>query len=62
LLRDFHARFGSPAALAAIHALTGQAVARVEMRSYVYLPGHHLLPHTDWSPTAGRRVAYAFYV
>lgn len=62
LLREFHAGFATPAALAAVAALTGQSVGRVEMRSYVYLPGSYLLPHTDWSPTAGRRVAYAFYV
>jgi Rps23 Pro-64 3,4-dihydroxylase Tpa1-like proline 4-hydroxylase len=62
LLRELEASLGAPEALAAIEAISGKPVARVEMRSYVYLAGHFLLPHSDFRPDLDRRVAYAFYL
>jgi Rps23 Pro-64 3,4-dihydroxylase Tpa1-like proline 4-hydroxylase len=61
-LRALAADLGGPAMLAALHAITGRTVERVELRSYVYLAGSYLLPHTDSRATAGRRIAYAYYV
>jgi hypothetical protein len=60
-LRAFHQSFAAPDALAAVAAVSGKAPARVEMRSYAYLPGHYLLPHTDCRTGMGRLVAYAYY-
>ena len=41
-------------------AATGIAVQRIETRSYVYLPGSYLLPHTDFGES--RRVSWALYL
>src|SRR5438034_4071182 len=56
----FQAELGAEPTLAAVRAITGKAVASVELRSYAYLPGSYLLPHTDWRPGVPRLVAYAF--
>jgi hypothetical protein len=62
VLREFHAALGAKDSLAAVRTITGKPVARVDMRSYVYLAGSYLLPHTDAGPDARRLVAYAFYL
>jgi 2OG-Fe(II) oxygenase superfamily len=61
-LRAFHAELAAPEKLAAVRALTGRPVDRVDLRSYVYMPGHYLLPHTDCRTGGGRQVAYAYYL
>jgi hypothetical protein len=61
-LAAFHGELGAAGAIAVVAAITGRPVARVDMRSYVYMPGHYLLPHTDWQRAIGRLVAYAYYV
>ncbi len=45
-----------------VAAVTGKALGRVELRSYVYLAGSFLLPHNDAGADAGRQVAWAFYL
>jgi Rps23 Pro-64 3,4-dihydroxylase Tpa1-like proline 4-hydroxylase len=62
VLNEFAAAVGSDEALAAIREVTGQPVARVEMRSYVYLAGSFLLPHSDYGSNRPRLVAYAYYL
>jgi len=62
VLCDFHAAFGAPDALAAVSAICGHRLGRVDMRSYVYLAGSFLLPHTDCQAAMGRLVAYAYYL
>jgi hypothetical protein len=42
--------------------VTGKRVGRMELRSYVYLAGSYLLPHTDHRPGLGRLLAYAYYL
>lgn len=61
-LRDFEAALGAPDALAALAAVTGKTLGRVEMRSYVYLAGSFLLPHSDCRDEIGRLVAFAYYL
>ena len=48
--------------LAAVRAITGLEVRRVDARAFAYLPGHYLLPHADLDAGRKRRVAYAFYI
>ena len=48
--------------LDAVFAITGKRVTRAEVRSYVYLPGSYLLPHSDCRADVRRAVAYAFYL
>ncbi len=61
-LQAFAASLGSAAGLSTVHAITGRAVTRVEARSYIYLRGGYLLPHTDHRLDIGRRVAWAAYL
>ncbi len=61
-LRRVHERLGASDVLAAIEAITGEAVRAVETRAYAYLPGHYLLPHADSDDAGRRRVAYALYL
>ena len=61
-LTAFVEAFGSPASLAAMHAITGQAPTRVEIRAYVYGAGHYLLPHLDHESVLGRKLACAYYL
>lgn len=56
------AALATPATLAAVGAISGRAVTRVEARSYLYLPGHYLLPHTDSGLGLGRQVAFTLYL
>jgi len=59
-LRAFHESMSACAPMVA--AISGKPVRRADMRSYVYLAGSYLLPHTDWQEPLGRLVAYAYYV
>ncbi len=61
-LRALAAALGSDEGLAAAQAIAGRAVSRVELRSYVYLPGSFLLPHSDARADARRAIAFAFYL
>ena len=47
--------------LTAVRAITQQPVGSVELRSYVYMPGSYLLPHSDCQKQLGRLVAFAYY-
>jgi len=62
VLRDFQAQLAAPAMLQAICAITGRPATRCDLRSYVYLAGSYLLPHTDSRASFGRLVAYAYYL
>jgi len=59
---SFLAAMGSPEVLAAVRAISGKPVTTVEMRSYCYIPGGYLLPHTDGALRVGRQVAFAAYL
>ncbi len=61
-LAAFAAAMGSPEVLAAVRAISGKPVTTVEMRSYCYITGGYLLPHTDGALRAGRQVAFAAYL
>src|SRR5262249_40948528 len=61
-LLGFEAEMGSEAARAWLAAATGRRAARVEMRSYVYLAGSYLLPHSDAQEGLGRVLAYSYYL
>jgi hypothetical protein len=61
-LRAFEATLGGHAAVEAVRAVTGKPVGRIEMRSYVFMPGMYLLPHSDCQRAIGRLVAFAFYL
>lgn len=61
-LAGLAAALGAPASLAAVGAITGKPLTRVEVRSYVYLAGGYLLPHTDGRAELGRQVAFAAYL
>lgn len=61
-LRAFGQAFGGAEMRKAVGAISGSALARADMRGYVYLPGHYLLPHTDERREVGRKVAYAYYL
>jgi Rps23 Pro-64 3,4-dihydroxylase Tpa1-like proline 4-hydroxylase len=62
VLFDFATALGAPDALGAIEAISGKRLGSVEMRSYVYLAGSFLLPHSDCRSDLDRRVAYAYYL
>lgn len=61
-LRGFAGSLGCPEALDALRRITGKRVSRVDVRSYVYLAGSYLLPHSDCRADVGRALAYAFYL
>lgn len=61
-LQAFEAALGASDALAALSAVTGKTLGRVELRSYVYLAGSFLLPHSDCRDEMGRLVAFAYYL
>ncbi len=54
--------FAADLARAPIAALTGKPVGRLEWRSYVYLPGAYLLPHSDCRADMRRAIAFAYYL
>jgi hypothetical protein len=61
-LRAFAAAVGGADALHAVRAITGKPVSSFgRIRSYLYQPGHFLLPHVDDPYEEGRLVALAFY-
>jgi hypothetical protein len=61
-LRAFHEELGAPGTLEAVRAISGRPVSRAELRSYVYMPGSYLLPHSDCQTGLGREVAFAYYL
>src|SRR5262245_54761667 len=61
-LREFAALLGSGATRRALEAITGTPTSRVEVRSYVYLAGGYLLPHSDHRAGVDRRLAFALYL
>jgi Rps23 Pro-64 3,4-dihydroxylase Tpa1-like proline 4-hydroxylase len=61
-LQAFGAAMRAPAVLEAMHAITGKRVSTVEVRSYCYVTGGYLLPHTDGMRTYGRQIAFAAYL
>lgn len=61
-LRAFAAELAAPPALDAVFAITGKRVTRFELRSYVYLAGSYLLPHSDCRADVRRAVAWAYYL
>jgi Rps23 Pro-64 3,4-dihydroxylase Tpa1-like proline 4-hydroxylase len=58
-LRAFQAALA--ALIPSLRTFTGRDANRVELRSYVYLAGSYLLPHSDWRSAVGRQVAFAYY-
>jgi hypothetical protein len=60
--RAFEAELSAREVLDAVGALAETKLTRVELRAYVYLEGHYLLPHADHQPAVGRALALAFYV
>lgn len=54
------ARFAETLPIEAVAAISGVELRRIEARSYVYLPGSYLLPHTDFGDS--RRVAWVLYL
>jgi Rps23 Pro-64 3,4-dihydroxylase Tpa1-like proline 4-hydroxylase len=58
----FAAALASPAVLAAVGEITGKRVTTVEARSYCYVIGGYLLPHTDGMRQLGRQIAFAAYL
>ncbi|HEX8952529.1 MAG TPA: 2OG-Fe(II) oxygenase [Polyangia bacterium] len=61
-LRGFLDALGSAAVRAAVGAISGRALARVDGSSYVYLAGSYLLPHTDHRAGVDRKVAWIYYL
>jgi 2OG-Fe(II) oxygenase superfamily len=61
-LAGVQAALSAPDALAAVAAITGARVSRASLRSWVYLPGSYLLPHSDARAELARRVAWVFYL
>lgn len=58
----FNAGLNQPDTLAAVSAISGKQISSAHIRSFVYLPGHYLLPHTDFDPKNKRQVAFALYL
>ena len=61
-LRAFHDALGAAGTRAFVEAVSGKKLSAVEMRSYVYLAGSYLLPHTDSREGGRRSVSYAYYL
>jgi hypothetical protein len=61
-LRGFGSELGGEAMRALLSSVSGKTLSRIELRSYVYLPGQYLLPHADFRAGEGRQIAYAFYL
>lgn len=60
LRESFAARYAP-----ALSRITGETVARVDMRAFAYRAGHHLLPHSDHgegNANLQRKLAYVYYV
>ncbi len=61
-LAAFGTALTAPAVLTAVRAITGKVVSSVEVRSYCYLAGGYLLPHTDGRHDLRRQIAFAAYL
>jgi Rps23 Pro-64 3,4-dihydroxylase Tpa1-like proline 4-hydroxylase len=61
-LRALRDALGSAAVRAAVAAISGREVARVDGASYVYLAGSYLLPHADHRAGVDRKIAYVHYL
>ena len=61
-LRAFIDTLGGWPVRAAVGAITGRQLLRVDGSSYVYLAGSYLLPHTDHRPGIDRKVAWIYYL
>jgi Rps23 Pro-64 3,4-dihydroxylase Tpa1-like proline 4-hydroxylase len=61
-LAAFARAMATPEVLAAVGAITGKRVSTVEVRSYYYITGGYLLPHTDGMRSIGRQLAFAAYL
>jgi Rps23 Pro-64 3,4-dihydroxylase Tpa1-like proline 4-hydroxylase len=61
-LRAFQDDLGGPSVCAALARITGESVARVEMRAYAFEAGDYLLPHSDHQRGVGRALAFAYYL
>ena len=61
-LRALQDALGSEEALAAMQTISGRSLRRVVMRSFTYVDGSYLLPHTDYRDEIERQIAYAYYV
>jgi len=60
-LRAFVQALGGAAVRAAVGAICGRELARVDGASYIYLAGSYLLPHTDYRAGVDRKVAWIYY-
>ncbi|HUH05445.1 MAG TPA: 2OG-Fe(II) oxygenase [Kofleriaceae bacterium] len=62
-LVSFRDELGTGPVRAALHAITGIEVSRLDMRAFAYHRGHYLLPHTDRDADddTGRALAYTYY-
>ena len=61
-LRAFAAQLGGEDTRRALAAITGTPTSCVEVRSYVYLAGSYLLPHSDHRAGIDRRLAFVLYL
>jgi Rps23 Pro-64 3,4-dihydroxylase Tpa1-like proline 4-hydroxylase len=61
-LRRFADEITTPDACRFAADVTGKTPARADLRSYVYLAGSYLLPHSDYQATAGRLLSWALYL
>ena len=62
VLRQFGEELGAERVRGAITRISGLPLSSADVRGYVYLPGHYLLPHTDCRATERRAVAYVYYL
>lgn len=60
-LRAFIQSLGSAEVRAAVGAISGRELERVDGASYIYLAGSYLLPHTDHRAGVDRKVAWIYY-
>lgn len=60
-LRELREAFGATLA-GPLARITGKSLRRADMRAYAYRAGHYLLPHSDHQASAGRALAYAWYL
>ena len=61
-LRGFQQSLQIPSFLETLHAITTRRVQTADLRSYVYLEGSFLLPHTDSGRDNRRQIAYMLYL
>lgn len=61
-LARFTGEMGGEPTRAFVAAITGKPSRGIEMRSYVYLAGSYLLPHSDHRTGLPRVISYAYYL